>query len=75
MVHHNREQAAQVTQIEREIRKYHLIVKNGKLNVSQVNFPHSPEDIHALQKQINDKIEQKKTLERQWKPHLDQLDQ
>lgn len=73
VVHHNREQAARVTEVEREIRKYHLMVKNGRTNTPKSIA--SPEDIAKLDKEMHDKVEQRKQLERQWKPHFERLDE
>lgn len=73
VVHHNREQAAKITEVEREIRKYHLMVKNGRTSTPK-NIA-SPEDIARLDKDIQDKVERRKQLEKQWKPHFDRLDE
>ena len=72
VVHHNREQAAKITETEREIRKYHLMVKNGRSSTPK-NIA-TPEDIAKLDKDIYDKVEQRKQLEKQWKPHFERLD-
>lgn len=49
------------------------MVKNGRTNTPK-NIP-TPEDIAKLDKDIHDKVEQRKQLERQWKPHFERLDE
>jgi hypothetical protein len=44
------------------------MVKNGKVNPSKRIY--APENLLVLEKQVSEKLEQRKELEKQWKPHF-----
>lgn len=67
----NREQGAKITETERDIRKYHLIRKGKDVKIEKLL---SPELVTELEDLINEKVEGRKTLESQWGPHFEQLD-
>lgn len=75
VVHHNRDQASRITEIEREIRKYHMMRKTR----AQKQTPRQPvateAEVVQVEQAILQQLEMRKQLEKQWKPHLHQLDE
>ena len=71
VVKFNREQAAKITEVEREIRKYHMIKKSKGMSTGKIV---DPNELVVVECQIEEKIADKKNLQERWKSHFESLD-